>query len=125
MRGDVLIVGSVLCSRAARCFRTRSHLMESVGGAVGLLVGALLMGTLGNGVVMFIERVILLLASVWGMGILAVVCTLGTPCSGGVSVAVCLNRSGCAFICASVLHQLFVGGPLWPESVCLCLSCLG
>jgi hypothetical protein len=50
--------------------------MESVGGAVGLLVGVLLLGTLGNSVVMFIERVIFLLASVWGMGILAVVCTL-------------------------------------------------
>ncbi len=35
MRGDALIVGSALRSRAARCFRMRSHLMESVGGAVG------------------------------------------------------------------------------------------
>jgi hypothetical protein len=76
--------------------------MESVGGAVGLLVGALLMGILGNGVVMFIECVIFLLASVWGMGILAVVCTLGTCCTEGVSVAMCSNRLGCAFICACV-----------------------
>jgi hypothetical protein len=46
MRGDMLIVGSALRSRAARPFRTRSSLMESVGGAVVFLVGALLMGTL-------------------------------------------------------------------------------
>ncbi len=87
MCGDVLNIGSACGSRAARHFRTRSRLMESVGGVVGLLVGsravgllvhALLMGTLGNGIVMFIECVILLVASVWGMGILAVVCTLGT-----------------------------------------------
>ncbi len=102
MRGDMLIVGSVLHSRAARRFRTRSHLMELVGGVVGLLMGVLLMGTLGNGVVMFIERIIHLLASVWGMGILAVICTLGTCCTGGVSVVVCSNRSSCAFICACV-----------------------
>ena len=89
MHGDVLIVGSVHCSHAAHRFQTCSRLMESVGGAVGLLVGALLMGTLGNGVVMFIERFILLLASVWGMGILAVICTLRTCCTEGVSVAVC------------------------------------
>ncbi len=115
MHGDVLIVGSARRSPAARHFRTRSRLMESVGGAVGLLVGggafgllvgALLMGTLGNGVVMFIKRVILLLASVWGMGILAVVCTLGTCCTGGVSVAVCSNQSGCAFICICVASTI-------------------
>ena len=71
MHGDVLIVGSARRSPAARHFRTRSRLMESVGGVVGLLVGsravgllvhALLMGTLENFVVMFIECVILLLA---------------------------------------------------------------
>jgi hypothetical protein len=88
--------------------------MESVGGAVGLLVGALLMGTLRNGVVMFIKHVILLLASVWDMGILEVVCTLRTCCTGGVSVAVCSNWSGCAFICtcvASTIHwRSFVAG---------------
>ncbi len=106
MRGDVMIVGSAICSRAACCFRMHSHLMESVGGAVGLLVGTLLMGTLENGVVMFIKHVILLLASVWGMGILAVVYTLRTHCTGGVSVAVCSNRSGCAFICACVASTI-------------------
>ncbi len=123
MRGDMLIVGSVRRSCAACCFRMRSHLMESVGGvvgllvggrAVGLLVGALLMGTLGNGIVMFIKRVITLVASVWGMGILAVVCTLGTCCTGGVSVAMYLNWSSCAFICtcvASTIHwRSFVAG---------------
>ncbi len=114
MRGDVLIVGSVLRSRAAHCFRTHSHLMESVGGAVGLLVGALLMGTLGNGIVMLIKCVILLLASVWGMGILAVVCTLGTCSTGGVFVDVCSSWLGCTFICAcvaSTIHRRsFVAG---------------
>ncbi len=43
MHGDMLIVGSALHSCAARRFRARSHLMELVGGAVGFLVGALLM----------------------------------------------------------------------------------
>ncbi len=113
-RGDVLIIGSALRSHAACRFRTHSRLMEPVGGAVGLLVGTLLMGTLGNGVVMFIERIILLLASVWGMGILAVVYTLGTCCTGGVSVAVCSNWSGYAFICACVASTIcwrsFVAG---------------
>jgi hypothetical protein len=65
------------------------------GGAVGLLVGALLMGTLGNGIVMFIECIFHLLASVWGMGILVVVCTLGQgtgryPCAVVVASAICV-----------------------------------
>jgi hypothetical protein len=106
MHGDVLIVGSVLRSHAARRFQMCSRLMGSVGGAVGLLVGALLMGTLRNGVFMSIERVIFLLASVWGMDILAVICTLRTHCTRGVSVAVCSNRSGCAFICACVASTI-------------------
>jgi hypothetical protein len=106
MCGDVLIVGSALLSRAARRFQTHSHLMDLVGGAVGLLVGVLLMGTLENGVVMFIECVILLLASVWGMGILEIVCTLGTCCTAGVSVAVCSNWLACAFICACVASTI-------------------
>ncbi len=91
MRGDVLIVGSALCSHAAHHFRMRSRLMESIGGAVEMLVDALLMSTLVNGVAMFIKCLILLLASVWGMGILAVICILGTRCTRGVSVAVCSN----------------------------------
>ncbi len=62
MHGDVLFVGSALCSCAAGRFQTRSRLTESVGGAVSLLVGTLLMGTLGNDVVMFVECIILLLA---------------------------------------------------------------
>ncbi len=126
MRGDVLIVGSALRSRAACHFRMRSCLMESVGEAVGLLVGALLISTLRNGVVMFIERVFLLLASVWGMGILAVVCTLRTHCTGGVSVAMCSNRSGCAFICAcvaSTIHwRFFVAGYWQSANACITLS---
>lgn len=113
---DVLIIGSALRSRAARRFRMRSRLMVTVSGVVGLLVDALLMGTLGNGVVMFIEHVIRLLVSLWGMGIFAVVCTLGTCCIctlrtccvGGVSVcvAMCSNLSGCALICACVVSTI-------------------
>ena len=90
--------------------------MVTVSGVVGLLVDALLMGTLGNGVVMFIEHVIRLLVSLWGMGIFAVVCTLGTCCIctlrtccvGGVSVcvAMCSNLSGCALICACVVSTI-------------------
>jgi len=72
MRSDVLIVGSVLRSCAARHFRMRSRLMASVGGVVGLLLDSLLMCTLGNGVIMFIKCVTCLLASLWGMGIFAV-----------------------------------------------------
>ena len=87
MRGDMLTIGSALRNRAAHRFQTRSCHMESVGGVVGLLVVALLMDALRNDVVMFIGRVIHLLASVWGMGMLAVVCTLGTHCTEGVSVA--------------------------------------
>jgi hypothetical protein len=114
MRGDALIFGSALCSHAACRFRMYSRLMELVGGAFGLLVGALSMGTLRNGVVMFIECVICLLASVWGMGILAVVCTLRPCCTRGVSVALCSNWLGCAFICACVASTIrwrsFVAG---------------
>ena len=73
MCGVVLIVGSALCSRAARCFRAHSQLVELVGRAAGLLVGLLLLSTLKTGIIMFIERVTLLLTSLWGMGTLVVV----------------------------------------------------
>ena len=98
--------------------------MESVGGVVGLLVDALLMDALRNDVVMFIGRVIHLLASVWGMGMLAVVCTLGTHCTEGCLLPV-FKLVRLSLNCVPVLHQLFDVGPSWPESVCLCLSCLG
>ena len=129
MCGDVLIVGSALRSRAARRFRMRSRLMVPVGRVVSLLLDALLMGILGNGIVMFINinRAIRLLASLWGMGMFAVVCTFGTCCGctlrtccvGGVSVcvAMCSNLSGCALICTCVVSTFccrsFVAGEWW------------
>ena len=67
---------------------------------------------------MLIERVTLLFISVWGMGPLAVICTLGTCCPHGVSegVAACSNWSGCAFICACVASTIhcrsFVAGEI-------------
>jgi len=100
MCGGVFIVDSALCSCAARWLHMCSRLMVSVGGVVGLLVDAL--GTLGNGVIMFIEHVIGLWSSLWGMGIFTVIWTLKTCCVGGLSVcvAMCSDLSGCALICA-------------------------
>ena len=84
-----------------------SRLMELAGRAVGLVAGLLLLGTLGTGVGMFIKCITLLL-SVWGMGTLVVVCTLGTcyHCKVSVGVAVCSNRSGCAFICTCIASTI-------------------
>ena len=57
-QGDVLIGVAALCSRMACCFLRRSCLVESV----GMLVGALLLlGTLGTGVCISMECMILLL----------------------------------------------------------------
>jgi hypothetical protein len=98
--------------------------MELFGGAVGLLLGALLMGTLKSGVVMFIECVSLLLALEWGVCMFAIVCTLGTHCTGG-GVCRCSRVIKLVGLClydnlgVLVLHQLFVVDPLWSEiSVC-------
>jgi hypothetical protein len=93
MQGDVLIGVAALCSRTACCFLRRSHLVESV----GMLDGALLLlGTLGTGVCISMECVILLLSSIWGVGTLGGVCTLGTCCMLGVveGVAVSLKQLG-------------------------------
>ncbi len=75
MQGDVLIGVAALRSRTACRFLRRSRLVE----LVGMLVGApLLLGTLGTGVyVSMDERMILLLSSLWGVGTLRGVCTLG------------------------------------------------
>jgi hypothetical protein len=56
MQGDVLIGVAVFCSRTAHRFLRRSHLVELVGMLVGLWVGAPLLGTLGTGVCMRMER---------------------------------------------------------------------
>ncbi len=70
MRGDELIGVAAFCSRTARHFLRRSHLVELVGMFVGLLVGTPLLGTFGTGVCVSMERVILLLTSIWGVCIL-------------------------------------------------------
>jgi hypothetical protein len=95
MRGAVLIGVAALRSRMACHFLRRSRLVELVGMLVGIL---LLLGTLGTGVCIGLERVILLLSSIWGVGTLGGVCTLGTCCMLGVAegVVVSSKQSGCA-----------------------------
>jgi hypothetical protein len=60
IQGDVLIGVAAFCSCTACRFLRRSHLVESVGLLVGLLVGAPLLGTLRTGVCVSMKRVILL-----------------------------------------------------------------
>ncbi len=67
MQGAVLIGVAALRSHTACRFLRRSHLVE----LVGMLVGApLLLGTLGTGVCISMECMILLLLSIWGVGTL-------------------------------------------------------
>ncbi len=91
MQGDVLIGVAAFCSRTACRFLRRSCLVELVGMLVGLLVGASLLGTLGTGVCMNMEHVILLLTSIWGVGTLGGGCTLGTCCVWGLAEGVALS----------------------------------
>ncbi len=90
-QGDVLIGVAAFCSCTARRFLRRSHLVESVGMLVDLLVGAPLLDTLGTGVCVRMERVILLLTSIWGVGTLGGDCTLGTHCVSGLAEGVALS----------------------------------
>jgi hypothetical protein len=93
MQGAVLIGVAALRSHTACRFLRHSRLVE----LVGMLVGApLLLGTLGTGVCISMERVILLLSLIWGVGTLGGVCTLGTFCMLGVAegVAVSSKQSG-------------------------------
>ncbi len=86
---------AALGSRTACRFLRHSRLVE----LVGMLVGApLLLGTVGTGVCISMEHVILLLSSIWGVGTLGGVCTVGTHCMLGVAegIAVSLKQSGCA-----------------------------
>ncbi len=83
MQGDVLIGVAAFRSHTACRFLRHSHLVEFVGMLVGLLVGAPLLGTLRTGVCMSMERVILLLTSIWGVGTLGGGCTLRTHCVWG------------------------------------------
>ncbi len=65
-RRDVLFGVAALRSRAARCFLIRSRLAESF----GMMVGVTLLCTLGTDGCKSMERVILLLLSVWVAGTL-------------------------------------------------------
>jgi hypothetical protein len=73
-QGDVLVGVAALRSRAARRFLLRSRLAE----LVGMLVGITLLSTLGTDGRMSMEHVIFLLSSVWVVGTLGGICTLGT-----------------------------------------------
>jgi hypothetical protein len=96
MRGDVLIGVAVFCSRTSHHFLRHSRLFELVGILVGLLVGAPLLGTLGTGVCVSMECVILLLTLIWGVCTLGGGCTLATRCVWGLAEGVGLSskRSG-------------------------------
>ncbi len=72
--GDVLVDVPALRSRAARRFLLRSRLAESV----GMMVGVMLLCTLGTDGCVSMERVVLLLSLVWVAGTLGSACTLGT-----------------------------------------------
>ncbi len=94
----MLIGVAAFCSHTACRFLRRSHLVALVGMLLGLLVGAPLLGTLGTGVCMGMERMILLLTLIWGVGTLGGGCTLGTHCVWGLAKGVALSskHSGCA-----------------------------
>ena len=111
----VLVGVAALCSRAARHFLMRSHLAE----LVGMLVGVMLLCTLGTDGCANMERVILLLSSVCVEGTLGGVCTLRTCCMLGVctlgtccmlgvakGVATSSKRLGCACMWAFVAFMI-------------------
>ena len=115
MRGCVLVGKVTLRSRVASRFQMRYHLAESV----VVLVGIMLLSTLGNDGCASMEWMILLLSSVWVAGILGGVCTLGTcgmlgvctlgtRCVLGVSegVATSPKRSGRASTWAFVASMI-------------------
>jgi hypothetical protein len=114
-QGDVLVGVAALRSRTAYRFLMRFHLAESV----GMLVGVTLLSTLGTDGRASMERVILLLTSVWDAGTLGGVCTLGTCgmlgvctletyCMLGVAegVATFSKWSGCACTWACVASMI-------------------
>ena len=106
---------AALRSRDAHCFLMHSCLAE----LVDMLVVVTLLRTLGTDVCASMERVILLVSSVWVAGTLGGnctlgtcgmlgVCTLGTHCMLGVveSVAMSLKRSGPACTWAFVAYMM-------------------
>jgi hypothetical protein len=103
-KGDVLVGVAVLRSRAARRFLMHSRLAE----LVGMLVNVKLLSTLGTDGRASMERVILLLSSVWIAGTLMGICTLRTCGMLGVAkgVATSSKRSGCACTWACVAFMI-------------------
>ena len=114
--GDVLVGVAALRGRAARCFLMCSCLAE----LVGMLVGITLLVTLGTDGCPSMERVILLLSSVWVVGTPGGICTLGTRCMLGVctlgthcmlgvveGVATSLKRLGRACTWAFVASMIY------------------
>jgi hypothetical protein len=114
-QGDVLVGVAALRSRSSRRFLMHSHLAESV----SMLVGVTLLSTLGTDGRTSMERMILLLSSVWVAGTLGGVCTLKTRgmvsvytlrtcCMLGVveGVATSSKRSGCACTWACVASMI-------------------
>jgi hypothetical protein len=91
MQGDVLIDVAAFRSRTAHRFLRHSCLVESVGMLVGLMFGAPLLGTLGTGVCMSMERVTLLLTLKWGVCTLGGGCTLRTRCVWGLADGIALS----------------------------------
>jgi hypothetical protein len=79
-QGYVLVGVAALRSRAAH--RILMHFCLAK--LVGMLVGVTLMCTLGTDGCASMERVILLLSSVWVAGMLGGICTLRTCCMLGV-----------------------------------------
>jgi hypothetical protein len=109
-----LVGGMTLRSCDACCLHWRLHLDNSATNVVGLLLDLVMvamrdvligltlgisMGTLGIGACSCMEHVICLLSLVWGMGMLASACTLGTCCvlQKWSGVMVSSNRWG--FVC--------------------------
>jgi hypothetical protein len=91
MRVVGLIIVTALCSCEARCLRWHSRLDDSAANVEGLLLDLVMVamqgtlisltvgmsvGTLRIDACICMERVICLLSSQWGMGVLAGVCTL-------------------------------------------------
>ncbi len=92
MQGDVLVGVAALHCRAARRFLMRSRLAESV----GMMVGVTLLRTLGTDGCASMERVILLLSSVWVADTLGSACTLGTRVMLGICTLITCCMLGVA-----------------------------
>ncbi len=114
MRVVGLVGGMALRCHDALCLRWCSRLDDSATNVVGLLLdlvmvamwGALIgltvgisVGTLGIGACGCMEQVINLLSLVWGMGMLAGACTLGTRCVLQKWSGVMVSSNWWGFVC--------------------------